>query len=232
MPHYAKNCCGSLRNPIHLDNAYQVADHLEDPKVSNKINAEHKAKMQALNESQREKRLANKKADRSLVLVHTGNGKGKSSSAFGVIIRALGWGHKVAVVQYIKGTWKTGEKQFFETQPVDWFRMGEGFTWETQDRERDIAAATRAFEKSTELMQSGEYDLVVLDEINVALSYDYLQSANVVEQVAARHNRTSVILTGRSAPEELIELADLVTEMQEIKHPYKAGINAKQGIDF
>ncbi len=204
----------------------------QPPKSDDKINAEHKEKMAALNEAQREKRLANKKSDRGLVLVHTGNGKGKSSSAFGVIIRALGWGHKVAVVQYIKGTWKTGEKQFFDQHPIDWFTMGEGFTWETQDRERDIAAATKAFDKSVELMISGEYDLIVLDEINIALRYDYLDIHHVVEQVAKRHNRTSVILTGRDAKPELMELADLVTEMTEVKHPYHAGINAKQGIDF
>ncbi len=197
-----------------------------------KLNAEHKEKMASLNEAQREKRLANKKSDRGLVLVHTGNGKGKSSSAFGVIIRALGWGHKVAVVQYIKGTWKTGEKQFFDQHPIDWFTMGEGFTWETQDRERDIAAASKAFAKSVELMSSGEYDLVVLDEINIALRYDYLDIHHVVAQLAERHNRTSVILTGRDAKPELMEFADLVTEMTEIKHPYHAGINAKQGIDF
>lgn len=195
-------------------------------------NAEHKAKMQALNEAQREKRLSNKKADRGLVLVHTGDGKGKSSSAFGVIARALGWGHKVAVVQFVKGTWQTGEKNFFDSQPIDWYTMGEGFTWETQDRERDIKAAETAFSKSIELMTSGEYDLVVLDEINIALRYDYLDIQFVVEHVLNRNNRTSVILTGRNAKPELIEVADLVTEMKEIKHPYKAGINAKQGIDF
>jgi cob(I)alamin adenosyltransferase len=205
---------------------------MTDSTDQDKLNAEHKEKMQKLNDAQREKRLANKKADRGLVLVHTGNGKGKSSSAFGVIIRALGWGHKVAVVQFIKGTWKTGEKQFFDQHPIHWFTMGEGFTWETQDRERDIAAATAAFEQATNLMISGDYDLVVLDEINIALRYDYLDIGHVVEQVANRDIRTSIILTGRDAKPELMEMADLVTEMTEIKHPYKAGINAKQGIDF
>lgn len=203
-----------------------------DTNDTEQINADHKSKMEALNEAQREKRLSNKKADRGLVLVHTGNGKGKSSSAFGVTIRALGWGHKVAVVQYIKGTWKTGEKNFFDGHPIDWFTMGEGFTWETQDRERDIEAAAAAFDKSVELMTSGDYDLVVLDEINIALRYDYLDINYVVDQVANRNIRTSVILTGRDAKPELMEMADLVTEMKEIKHPYHAGINAKQGIDF
>ncbi|MFT7222306.1 MAG: cob(I)alamin adenosyltransferase [Candidatus Azotimanducaceae bacterium] len=192
----------------------------------------HKDEMQKVQAAQRKKRLESKKADRGLVLVHTGNGKGKSSSAFGVIIRALGWGHKVGVVQYVKGTWKTGEKNFFNNHPVDWHTMGEGFTWDTQDKERDIAAAKAAFEQSALMMKSGEYDLILLDEINIVLRYDYLDVQTVIEAVEARHERTSVILTGRDAKDELIEVADLVTEMKEIKHPYQAGIRAKQGIDF
>lgn len=197
------------------------------------INQAHKEEMKKVQAKQREKRLASKKADRGLVLVHTGNGKGKSSSAYGVVIRALGWGHKVGVVQYIKGTWKTGEKNYFKNLPeVDWHTMGEGFTWDTQDRERDIAAAEAAFEKSAEMMASGDYDLILLDEINIVLRYDYLDVAKVVDALEARDQRTSVILTGRDAKQELMDLADLVTEMQEIKHPYKAGISAKQGIDF
>ncbi len=197
------------------------------------INQAHKEEMQRVQAEQRKKRLASKKAERGLVLVHTGNGKGKSSSAYGVVIRALGWGHKVGVVQYIKGTWKTGEKNFFRNLPeVDWHTMGEGFTWDTQDRERDIAAASKAFQQSVEMMSSGDYDLIVLDEINIVLRYDYLDVADVVEALEARHERTSVILTGRDAKPELIDIADLVTEMQEVKHPYKAGIKAKQGVDF
>lgn len=196
------------------------------------INEAHKAAMKKLQADQRQKRLESRKAERGLVLVHTGNGKGKSSSAFGVVIRALGWGHQVGVVQYVKGTWKTGEKSFFNELPVDWHTMGEGFTWETQDRDRDIAAAEAAFEQSTKMMQSGEYDLILLDEINIVLRYDYLDVADVIEAVNNRHDRTSVILTGRDAKPELMEMADLVTEMTEIKHPYQAGIRAKQGIDF
>ncbi|MEM7363598.1 MAG: cob(I)yrinic acid a,c-diamide adenosyltransferase [Pseudomonadota bacterium] len=196
------------------------------------VNAAHKEAMQALQEKQRQRRLDSRKAERGLVLVHTGHGKGKSSSAFGVLIRALGWGHSVGVVQYVKGTWKTGEKNFFANLPVDWHTMGEGFTWETQDRERDIAAAEAAFSQSVEMMQSGRYDLILLDEINIVLRYDYLDVARVVDAVNDRHERTSVILTGRDAKPELMEIADLVTEMTEIKHPYQAGIRAKQGIDF
>ncbi|MEE2879316.1 MAG: cob(I)yrinic acid a,c-diamide adenosyltransferase, partial [Pseudomonadota bacterium] len=171
---------------------------------------------------------------RGLVLVHTGNGKGKSSSAFGVIIRALGWNQKVGVVQFIKGKWITGEKQFFmrmEDQ-IDWHTMGEGFTWDTQDRDRDIAAAGKAFGRATEMMKSGDYDLIVLDEINIALRYDYLDTETVIDALKARSDRTSVILTGRDAKAEICDYADLVSEMTEVKHPFKAGIKAQRGIDF
>lgn len=195
---------------------------------------EHKEAMQALKAKQREKVKKAEHIDRGLVLVHTGKGKGKSSSAFGVTARALGWGHQVAVVQFIKGTWKTGEREFFKRFPeqVHWHTMGEGFTWNTQDRERDIAAAQSAFEKAKTLLQSGDHDLVLLDEINIALRYDYLDVNAVIDAVKDRSKRTSVILTGRDAKPEVMELADLVTEMTEIKHPFKAGIKAKQGIDY
>jgi len=206
-------------------------DQNPDAPPSN-ANKTHKQQMQKLKANQREKHLASKNADRGLVLVHTGNGKGKSSSAFGVLIRALGWGHTVGVVQYVKGTWKTGEKNFFSNLDVDWYSMGEGFTWDTQDRERDIAAAKAAFEQSKTMISHGDYDLVLLDEINIALRYDYLDVQAVIAAVEARHVRTSVILTGRDAKDELIDVADLVTEMKEVKHPFKAGIRAKQGIDF
>lgn len=190
--------------------------------------------MQALQAEQKEKVKQAVHADRGLVLVHTGNGKGKSSSAFGVTARALGWGHSVAVVQFIKGTWKTGERQFFDRFPeqLHWHTMGEGFTWNTQDRDRDIEAATAAFAQASKLMQSGDYDLLVLDEINIALRYDYIDVADVIAALNERSVRTSVILTGRDAKPELMEMADLVSEMKEIKHPFKSGIKAKQGIDY
>lgn len=195
---------------------------------------EHKKAMQSLQEEQKKKVKEAEHADRGLVLVHTGNGKGKSSSAFGVAARALGWGNQVAVVQFIKGTWKTGEREFFNKFPeqLHWHTMGEGFTWNTQDLDRDIAAATAAFEKAISLMQSGDYDLVILDEINIALRYDYLDVEKVIAGVQSRHERTSVILTGRDAKPALMEMADLVSEMKEIKHPFQSGIKAKQGIDF
>ena len=191
-------------------------------------------KMKALQTEQKKKTSEARDPGRGLVLVHTGNGKGKSSSAFGVIIRALGWGHKVGIVQFIKGKWVTGERQFFTkfSDQVDWHTMGEGFTWDTQDRARDIAAAESAFNRAREMMESGEYDLVVLDEINIALRYDYLDIQTVIDALKARSERTSVILTGRDAKPELCEYADLVSEMTEVKHPFKAGIKAQRGIDF
>lgn len=194
----------------------------------------HTEKMKALQAEQKKKTSEARDPGRGLVLVHTGNGKGKSSSAFGVIIRALGWGHKVGIVQFIKGKWITGERQFFTkfSDQIDWHTMGEGFTWDTQDRARDIAAAEAAFNRAREMMESGDYDLVVLDEINIALRYDYLDIQSVLEGLKARSNRTSVILTGRDAKPELCDYADLVSEMCEIKHPFKAGIKAQRGIDF
>lgn len=193
--------------------------HKEDMK---KIQAKHRAKVAEAQDP-----------ERGLVLVHTGNGKGKSSSAFGVVIRALGWKQSVGVVQFIKGKWITGEKRFFDQLgDVTWHTMGEGFTWDTQDKDRDIAAAEAAFAKAVDMMNSGEYDLVVLDEINIALRYDYLDIHKVIESLEGRDKRTGVILTGRNAKPELMEYADLVTEMTEVKHPYKAGIKAQRGVDF
>ena len=194
----------------------------------------HKDKMKALQAEQKKKTSEAKDPGRGLVLVHTGDGKGKSSSAFGVMARALGWGQNVCVVQFIKGKWVTGERQFFDRFPdeLTWHTMGEGFTWDTQDKERDKAAAEAAFAKACEVMASGDYDLVVLDEINISLRYEQLDIAKVLEGLKARSDRTSVILTGRDAKPDLIEYADLVSEMREIKHPFKAGIKAQRGLDF
>ena len=194
----------------------------------------HTEKMKALQAEQRQKTEAAAVPDRGLILVHTGNGKGKSSSAFGVIARALGWGHRVGVVQFIKGKWITGERQFFDKFPdqLDWHTMGEGFTWDTQDKARDIAAAEAAFARAREMMASGRYDLIVLDEINIAMRYDYLSTDDVLDGLKARAGQTSVILTGRDAKPELCDYADLVSEMVEVKHPFKAGLKAKRGVDF
>lgn len=194
---------------------------------------QHKKDMQALQAKQRAKVAEATDPGRGLVLVHTGNGKGKSSSAFGVIVRALGWKQSVGVVQFIKGTWITGERQFFDRLGgVTWHTMGEGFTWDTQDKDRDIAAAQAALGKARAMMESGEFDLIVLDEINIALRYGYLSAAEVLGALDGRAKRTGVILTGRDAPAEICDYADLVTEMTEVKHPYQAGIKAQRGVDF
>ena len=193
----------------------------------------HKAKMQQAQAEMRAKVASKEDAGRGLVLVHTGKGKGKSSSAFGVVVRALGWGQKVAVVQFIKGKWKTGERIFFKKLgEVDWHTMGDGFTWDTQDKARDIEAAQAAFAKGCEMMASGEYDLIVMDEICIAMRYDYLSVEQVLEGLEARSEKTSVVLTGRDAKPELCDYADLVTEMTEVKHPFQAGIKAQRGVDY
>jgi len=195
---------------------------------------DHKEKMQQVQKEHRLKTSQAQNPDRGLVFVHTGKGKGKSSSAFGVIIRALGWGQKVAVVQFIKGKWVTGERQFFKPieDQVSWHTMGDGFTWDTQDRNRDTKAAQAAFAKACDMMVGAEFDLVVLDEINIAMRYDYLSTDQVLDGLKARAARTSVILTGRDAKPELCDYADLVTEMTEIKHPFQAGIKAQKGLDY
>lgn len=194
----------------------------------------YRERMRTLQTEVRRKRAAAGDPDRGLVLVYTGDGKGKSTSAFGVIARTLGWGRKVGVVQFIKGAWKTGERQFFERFPdqLVWRTMGEGFTWDTQDRARDVEVAETALAAAREMLASGDHDLVVLDEINVVMSYDYLGVAPVLDAVKARSARTSAILTGRGARPEVMDYADLVTEMREVKHPFAAGIRAQRGIDY
>ena len=194
---------------------------------------DHKAKMQERQTKQRARVAELQDPEKGLVLVHTGAGKGKSSSAFGVIVRALGWKQKVGVVQFIKGKWKTGERQFFDRLgEVTWHTMGEGFTWDTQDKDRDIAAAQAAFAKGREMMEIGDYDLIVMDEINIAMRYEYISVEDVIAGLEARDKRTGVILTGRDAKPALCDYADLVTEMTEVKHPFKAGIKAQRGVDY
>ena len=194
---------------------------------------DHKQKMQKQQAAQRAKVAELTDPEKGLVLVHTGDGKGKSSSAFGVVIRALGWKQKVGVVQFIKGKWITGERQFFDRLgEVTWHTMGEGFTWDTQDRDRDIAAAEAAFAKARDMMASGDYDLVVMDEINIALRYDYLKVEDVIAGLEGRTKGTTAVLTGRDAKPELCDYADLVTEMREVKHPFHSGIKAQRGVDF
>ncbi|GGH10571.1 cob(I)yrinic acid a,c-diamide adenosyltransferase [Alsobacter metallidurans] len=171
---------------------------------------------------------------KGLLIVHTGAGKGKSTAAFGLVMRALGYGWQVGVVQFIKGAWDTGEKHALERFPelVRWHTMGEGFTWETQDKARDIAAASAAWTKAKELMADPTVRLLVLDELNIALRYDYLDLADVVATLSARRPDLHVVVTGRNAKPEMIEAADLVTEMTLVKHHFKAGVKAQQGIEF
>ena len=197
-------------------------------------NAAHKAAMQAL-KAEREAMMA-EKTDQApgLLLVHTGDGKGKSTAAFGMVARALGWNQQVGIVQYIKGKWITGERQFFKRFPdqVRYEVMGEGFTWDTQDLARDIAAAQAAWKTSLEMLHDPALDLVLLDELNIALRYDYLDIATVVADLQARPRDKHVVITGRNAKPELIAIADLVTEMTLVKHPFEQGIKAQRGIDF
>ena len=195
--------------------------------------ARHKAKM-AKRKAVQDAEVAGKTVERGLLIVHTGKGKGKSTAAFGLALRMLGYGRKVGVVQFIKGAWHSGETDALARfgDLVEWHSMGEGFTWETQDLARDIAAAKRAWAKALDLMADPEIALVILDEINIALRYDYLAVAEVVAALQARRPDLHVVATGRNAKPELIEAADLVTEMALVKHHFAAGVKAQQGVEF
>ena len=194
----------------------------------------HKEKMRKRKEVQ-DKEVASKTIEKGLLIVNTGPGKGKSTAAFGLILRALGHGWQIGVVQFIKGAWKTGERSVLEERfgdLISWHTMGEGFTWETQDRARDIAAAEAAWKKAVALMNDPKIRLVVLDELNIALRYDYLPVEEVVATLRARRPDLHVVVTGRNAPQALIEAADLVTEMSLVKHHFAAGVKAQEGIEF
>jgi cob(I)alamin adenosyltransferase len=197
------------------------------------INARHAEKMRRKKEA-RDKIIATKTIEKGLLIVHTGKGKGKSTAAFGLVFRALGNGMKVAVVQFVKGKWQTGERAALEKfhDQVTINTMGEGFTWETQDRARDIAAAKAAWEKAKAFVMDSEHDMVVLDELNIVLRYDYLDTAEVVAALKARPRKKHVVVTGRNAKEEMIDAADLVTEMEQVKHPFRSGVKAQRGIEF
>jgi len=171
---------------------------------------------------------------KGLLIVHTGAGKGKSTAAFGLALRAIGRGWRVGVVQFIKGAWETGERIAFARfgERIAWHTMGEGFTWETQDRARDVAAANAAWGKALELMADPSIRLLILDELNIALRYDYLPLAEVVAALKARRGDLTIVVTGRNAKPELIEAADLVTEMTLVKHHFAAGVRAQEGIEF
>ena len=197
--------------------------------------ARHAQKM-AKKKAARDKIMAGKEGEKGLIIVHTGAGKGKSSSGFGMILRCVAHGMPCAVVQFIKGAWDTGERRLITTHFSDlcqFHAMGEGFTWETQDKTRDIAAARAGWEKAKELIRNPEIRMVLLDEINIALRYDYLDIGEVLEFLKAeKPPLTHVVLTGRNAKEELIEAADLVTEMTLVKHPFRAGVKGQPGVEF
>lgn len=197
--------------------------------------ARHAQKM-AKKKAARDRIMAGKEGEKGLIIVHTGAGKGKSSSGFGMILRCVAHGMPCAVVQFIKGAWDTGERRLITTHFSDlcqFHAMGEGFTWETQDKARDIAAARAGWEKAKELIRDPSIRLVLLDEINIALRYDYLEIGEVLEFLKTeKPPLTHVVLTGRNAKEELVEAADLVTEMTLVKHPFRAGIKAQAGVEF
>lgn len=198
------------------------------------LNARHADKMKK-KKAARDKIIATKTIEKGLLMVHTGKGKGKTTAAFGVVFRTLGHGRKVGIVQFVKGRWETGERQALEkfSDQITLATMGEGFTWETQDRQRDIDAARSAWEKAKALIVDDEHDLVLLDELNIVLRYDYLPIDEVVDFLKTeKPEMKHVIITGRNAKDELIEIADLVTDMTMVKHPFRSGVKAQTGIEF
>jgi cob(I)alamin adenosyltransferase len=193
----------------------------------------HRAKM-AKRKAVQDAEVADKKIEKGLLIVHTGTGKGKSTAAFGLALRMLGRGKRVGVVQFIKGAWQSAERDALETfgGQVSWHTMGEGFTWDTQDLRRDIAAAERAWTRAQELMADPTLALLILDELNIALRYDYLDLKSVIEILGARRPDLHVVITGRNAKPELVAAADLVTDMTLVKHHFAAGVKAQPGIEF
>ncbi|WP_119168466.1 cob(I)yrinic acid a,c-diamide adenosyltransferase [Algihabitans albus] len=199
------------------------------------VNAHHRQRMKKI-KAARDRMMESKTEEKGLIIVHTGAGKGKSSSGFGMIMRCIAHDMPCAVVQFIKGTWATGERDFLRQNFADQCRFivsGEGFTWETQDRDRDIAAARAGWEAAKTLIRDPAVRMVLLDEINIALRYDYLDTGEVVAFLTReRPEMTHVVLTGRNAKPQVIEIADLVTEMTLVKHPFRAGIKAQPGVEF
>ena len=195
--------------------------------------ARYAAKM-AKRKAVQDAEVAGKTIEKGLLMVHTGSGKGKTTAAFGLLLRMVGRGRPCGVVQFIKGAWSTGERDALQRfdDLVEWHTMGEGFTWETQDRARDVAAARRAWDQAVLLMQRPGLGLLVLDELNIALRYDYLPEAEVIVALLSRPEHLHVVVTGRNAPPALIEAADLVTEMTLVKHHFAAGVKAQEGIEF
>src|SRR3954470_19858223 len=200
---------------------------------ANDETARHKAKM-ANRKAAQDAEVAGKTVEKGLLIVHTGKGKGKSTAAFGLMLRALGRGFRCGVVQFGKGAWQSGERTAIERfgDQIEWHTLGEGFTWETQDRARDVAAAERAWAATRKMMADPAIRLIVLDELNIALRYDHLDIAEVVTAPKARRGDQHIVVTGRNAKPEMIEAADLVTEMTPVKHHFAAGVKAQEGIEF
>ncbi len=203
------------------------------PETEEEINRRHNEK-KARQHAARAKILATKTEERGLLIVHTGTGKGKSTAAFGMVMRCIGHGMRVGIVQFVKGVWGTGERVVLERFPdlVTCRAMGEGFTWETRDRARDIAAAQAAWTMARGMISDPSYSMVLLDELNIVLRYEYLPLAEVVETLKAKPRDLHLVVTGRNAKPELIEIADLVTEMTLVKHPFRGGVKAQKGIEF
>ncbi|KGB51618.1 Cob(I)alamin adenosyltransferase [Sphingopyxis sp. LC81] len=202
--------------------------------MKTRTDAEHTAKMKKIQAAQA-KKVATKTVEKGLIIVHTGPGKGKTSAALGMAVRAIGHGMKVGVIQFVKGAMATGEKAVFDRFPdlIEFKPMGEGFTWDTQDRTRDIAVAREAWDEVKRMIADPTYTMVIADELNIVLRYDYLPVGEVLEALAAKPQMTHVIITGRNAPQELIDVADLVTEMAQVKHPFREqNVKAQRGIEF
>ena len=202
---------------------------LEETDVNKKANEKSARRKEA-----RDRMMADKTREKGLIIVHTGKGKGKSTAAFGMVMRCVGHGMKAGVVQFIKGKWETGERTVLERFPelCEIKALGEGFTWETQDRARDIAHAEQAWAEVKRMMADPSFAFVLADEINIALRYDYLPVADVVAALKGKRPDLHVCLTGRNAKDEIVELADLVTEMEMVKHPFRDGVKAQKGIEF
>ena len=193
----------------------------------------HAEKM-AKKKAARDKIVATKTIEKGLLIVHTGKGKGKSTAAMGLAVRAIGNGMKVGIVQFVKGVWETGERVVLDKFPELCVikAMGEGFSWETQDRRRDIQAAENAWRMAKDMMDDESFDLIILDELNIPLRYDNLDIDDVVKELQNRRQMLHVVVTGRNAKEPLLEAADLVTEMTMVKHPFRAGVKAQKGIEY
>lgn len=203
---------------------------MTDSKNTDAYHAEKMAKKKAA----RDKILATKTEEKGLLVVHTGKGKGKSTAAWGMAMRMIGHGKRIGIVQFVKGAWETGERVVFDRFPdqVTIKALGEGFTWETQDKTRDIAAAKKAWAAALEMIADPSYSMVILDELNIVLRYDYLPFDDVLAGLLAKPENLHVVVTGRNAREELIEAADLATEMTLLKHPFRSGVKAQAGVEF